>query len=249
MPLEASAVQRASTTTTRTSSATSTNVTRDRGIAAHRASLVLGAATRRSSRMPLPSAAVQHHRDSVGQRQHHRHHDERSGATNPSPDSHSSTPSHQLRKPPTRPAYAAAARTRRHRREQQSYGSAPTSRRRAGPAVDDVPMVLQAQPAGEAPRPCAVASPAPLSVTAPVPYALERSVAQPVPADRRLRVPVRLREHLPDLVGRLGGVAVRAAARTPPACSARSWTAAPGTSGSARTACRCPPRAATCRAA
>ena len=72
---------------------------------------------------------------------------------------------------------------------------------------------------------------APLTVTAPVPYVAERVVAEPVSADRRLRVPLRLREHLPDLVGWLGGVAVRAAARTRPACSGPSWTAAPGTSG------------------
>ncbi len=42
-----------------------------------------------------------------------------------------------------------------------------------------------------------------------------RLTAEPVPADRRLRVPVRLRDHLPDLVGRFGRVDVRAAARLP----------------------------------
>ena len=69
-------------------------------------------------------------------------------------------------------------------------------------------MVLQQnEEANEAP------GPPPLTVTAPGPLRAERSVAEPVPADRRLRVPVRLREHLPDLVGRFGGVAVRAAAR------------------------------------
>ena len=41
----------------------------------------------------------------------------------------------------------------------------------------------------------------------------ERVVAEPVSPDRRLRVPVGLRDHLPDLVGRLGGMDVRAAAR------------------------------------
>ena len=71
-------------------------------------------------------------------------------------------------------------------------------------------MVLQHnEQASEAP------GPPPLTVTAPVPYAPGGALAEPVPADRRLRIPLGLREHLPDLVGRLGGVAVRAEAGLP----------------------------------
>ena len=79
--------------------------------------------------------------------------------------------------------------------------SLPTERRRPRP------------PTGRSPS--RSSSEAPFTVTAPVPYAAERVVAEPVSADRRLRVPVRLREHLPDLVGRFGGMAVRAAPGLP----------------------------------
>ena len=90
-------------------------------------------------------------------------------------------------------------------------------------------MVLHAQPSASDGRRSSTAGTRHLAVGHRTGAVLAGgAAAQPVPADRRLRLPVRLREHLPDLVGRLGGVAVRAAARTPRACSGRSWTAAPG---------------------
>ncbi len=93
-----------------------------------------------------------------------------------------------------------------------------TAGRRGG---HDDGMVLHAQPAGEdiGQRAGNGAGPGSTArgITVPDLGALRpgRIAAQSVPADRRLRVPVRLREHLPDLVGRFGGVDVRAAAGLP----------------------------------
>ena len=67
-----------------------------------------------------------------------------------------------------------------------------------------------------------------------------RAAAEPVPADRRLRVPVRLREHLPDLVGRLGGVAVRAAPRLAQRVRRHPGPRRRPLPARARTASRCP---------
>src|SRR3954471_14700279 len=116
-------------------------------------------------------------------------------ATNPSPESHSSTPSHQFRKPPTRPAYGAAvsadqahrlgpggavaARTAPRRRptpSQQSRTHPPTSGRRAGRESMMFRMVLQQNEEANG-----AAAPAPLTVTAPVPYAPSGSVRNPFP--------------------------------------------------------------------
>src|SRR5262249_23967506 len=102
-------------------------------------------------------------------------------ATNGRPDSHSSTPSHQLRKPPIRPDYSM--------RRWPSAGvcpalnRAPPDTRRhewtpGRPAVDDVRMVLpQTEPSDGAPEVKAALAvqddeaEAPFTVTAPVPYA------------------------------------------------------------------------------
>src|SRR4029078_11537650 len=87
-------------------------------------------------------------------------------ATNPSPDSHSSTPSPQFRNPPTRPAYGAPMAGRPRDAEPATLDT-PVNKWTPGRlGVDDVRMVLQQnEEAGEAPPP------APLTVTAPVPYA------------------------------------------------------------------------------
>ena len=69
-----------------------------------------------------------------------------------------------------------------------------------------------------------------------------------VPADRRLRFPVRLRGDGPRRAERRDRVDVPATDGLRRACSARSSTGTPAASGSARRASPCRPTAATCRA-
>ena len=71
---------------------------------------------------------------------------------------------------------------------------------------------------------------------------------EPVPADRRVCLPLRLRDVRARGAERERRVAVPAAVRLARACSARCWTATPAASGSRRPTSRCRPRAATCRA-
>ena len=73
--------------------------------------------------------------------------------------------------------------------------------------------------------------------------------AEPVPADRRLRVPVRLRGQLPDRAERGGRVDVPAAARLAERLQRDARPQRRRRSASARTTRWCRPPAATCRAA
>ncbi len=131
-----------------------------------------------------------------------------------------------------RSARRTAARTATAQRRPTSSGSRPPGqptvrrwpgvRRDAEPATLDTPptsgrragwqSMMSAWFCNRMKRPARPLAPCAVDRDGPGAVRAERRVAEPVPADRRLRVPVRLREHLPDLVGRFGGVAVRAAA-------------------------------------